>query len=128
ATESATGGRGLEDTVVRDELLALDTAELQLQVVSYLQKELAKVTGLDISQLDPQQPVSSMNVDSLMAVELEGSLESRLGVRLPVEMLMEDPTITDIAAHIIGQLKAVAPAETVSEEPEYTLQEAAAGA
>lgn len=52
--------------------------------------------------LRPDQPLTDLGLDSLMAVEIETSLESALGVALPPASLMRARTIAQIAS-LIGE-------------------------
>ncbi len=54
--------------------------------------------------LRPDQPLTDLGLDSLMAVEIETSLESALGVALPPASLMRARTIAQIAALIAEYL------------------------
>ncbi|MEX1118204.1 MAG: SDR family NAD(P)-dependent oxidoreductase [Terrimicrobiaceae bacterium] len=63
--------------------------------------------------LRPDQPLTDLGLDSLMAVEIETSLESAIGVALPPASLMRARTIAQIAtliAEYIAGSKSPAPA------------------
>ncbi len=64
--------------------------------------------------LRADQPLTDLGLDSLMAVEIENSLESAIGVALPPASLMRARTIgqivTLIAEHVGGTAEANAPA------------------
>lgn len=67
--------------------------------------------------LRDDQPLTDLGLDSLMAVEIENSIESALGVALPPASLMRARTIGQIvsliAEHVGGTAAARAPAATV---------------
>ncbi|MDB6007134.1 MAG: Beta-ketoacyl synthase, partial [Prosthecobacter sp.] len=72
--------------------------------------------------LRDDQPLTDLGLDSLMAVEIENSIESAIGVALPPASLMRARTIgqivTLIAEHVGGTAAAPAPAAPVqSPEP-----------
>jgi acyl carrier protein len=74
--------------------------------------------------LRPDQPLTDLGLDSLMAVEIETSLESALGVALPPASLMRARTIGQIAALIADYLagsKAAPPAPVASPAPPETV-------
>ena len=64
--------------------------------------------------LRDDQPLTELGLDSLMAVEIENSIESAIGVALPPASLMRARTIgqivTLLAEHVGGTAAAPAPA------------------
>jgi acyl transferase domain-containing protein/acyl carrier protein/2-polyprenyl-3-methyl-5-hydroxy-6-metoxy-1,4-benzoquinol methylase len=64
--------------------------------------------------LRPDQPLTDLGLDSLMAVEIETSLDGALGIALPPASLMRARTIAQIAAliaeHLAGAKAASVPA------------------
>lgn len=58
------------------------------------------------------QPLTDLGLDSLMAVEIENSIESSIGVALPPASLMKARTIGQIAT-LIAEHMGAAPAKTV---------------
>jgi thioesterase domain-containing protein/acyl carrier protein len=75
--------------------------------------------GVDAASLEIDQPLSNFGLDSLLALELKNSLESRLAFTLPMAKLMEGPSIASLAEETVrlvtdeaGQL----PGDTLQEE------------
>jgi acyl transferase domain-containing protein/NADPH:quinone reductase-like Zn-dependent oxidoreductase/SAM-dependent methyltransferase/acyl carrier protein len=70
--------------------------------------------------LRDDQPLTDLGLDSLMAVEIENSIESAIGVALPPASLMRARTIgqivTLIAEHVGGTAAAAAPAAVPTPE------------
>ena len=62
--------------------------------------------------LRADQPLTDLGLDSLMAVEIENSIESAIGVALPPASLMRARTIGQIAALIAEHLGGASPAKT----------------
>ncbi|OYW27358.1 MAG: beta-ketoacyl synthase, partial [Chthoniobacter sp. 12-60-6] len=77
--------------------------------------------------LRDDQPLTDLGLDSLMAVEIENSIESAIGVALPPASLMRARTIgqivTLIAEHVGGTAAAPAPAAPVQESPPAALDD-----
>jgi acyl carrier protein len=59
-------------------------------VESALRVDLARLLGVRESQIDPDQPLAELGIDSLMSVELEGAIRSALGIDLPLGFLVSD--------------------------------------
>jgi len=74
-------------------------------LMTYLQGEVARVLGLDLSQLpNPQQSLFDMGMDSLMAVELVNLIRSQLQVELSVSGFLEASSIDMLTALLLQQL------------------------
>ncbi len=87
-----------------------------------LAEELARVLQMSVTQIDLQQNVMNLGIDSLMAVELQTALESKFALHLSAMELTRGPSVTQLAgrllAGIAADLEALRTAGTV---PEQTL-------
>ncbi|MEA5510000.1 beta-ketoacyl synthase N-terminal-like domain-containing protein [Crocosphaera sp. UHCC 0190] len=72
-------------SLTKTQLLQADPQECQELLQSYLGKLLGKVTKIPANQIDWQQPLSSLGIDSLMATEIRKELEMTLEIAVPVE-------------------------------------------
>ena len=86
-------------------LEALPAAERLPLLIGQLQGQLALVMGLaDAQQLDPDESLFHMGLDSLMAVEFAALLEADLGVKLELTALVGEPTLTSLAEVLLQSL------------------------
>jgi amino acid adenylation domain-containing protein/thioester reductase-like protein len=85
-------------------LLATQPAERRKVLEDFLQRQAARVLGMDPARLSLDQPLDTVGLDSLMAIELKNSLESKLGLNLSVASLLQGPTISSLAAEALGNL------------------------
>ncbi len=83
-------------------------------VEELIQQHTARILGMDASRLSLDTPLDTLGLDSLMAMELKNSLESRLGAQISVASLLQGPTIASLAAEAMANLES---AETESEAP-----------
>lgn len=95
-----------KDKLTREALLAIEPKHQKSRLESYLQECVAGVLKITPSQLDLQQPLSSLGIDSLMAVELQHSIETDLGVVLPMTSFLQGDSIVQLAIAILAQLTA----------------------
>jgi amino acid adenylation domain-containing protein/thioester reductase-like protein len=82
-------------------------AEPQTRLIlaqQYLQEQVCDVLGLDRARLRAEQPLDTLGMDSLMALELKNRLESDLQVDLPVVSLLQGPTITELSSQLLDFL------------------------
>ncbi|MCP4702330.1 MAG: amino acid adenylation domain-containing protein [Gammaproteobacteria bacterium] len=75
-------------------------AERQTLLTAYLQERTAAALKLNASQLDEDQPLNNLGLDSLMAVELRNRIKTDLDVDVPVVKFMQGFSIVNLAAQI----------------------------
>jgi acyl transferase domain-containing protein/acyl-CoA synthetase (AMP-forming)/AMP-acid ligase II/acyl carrier protein len=71
-------------------------------MLSHFVDMLVRVTNQERHRIDCSRPLSRLGLDSLMAVELSGAIESALAVSLPLGVLLEDPCIDDLADRVLA--------------------------
>jgi NADP-dependent 3-hydroxy acid dehydrogenase YdfG/acyl carrier protein len=76
-------------------------------LMTSIQGTVAKVLGLSPSQLDVQQPLNTMGLDSLMAVELRNWVKTNLGVDMPMVKFMDGLSVAGLATLASEHLTAV---------------------
>jgi len=74
--------------------------------------------ALDAPELDPEESMSNLGLDSLMALELQHSLEESFGTKLPIELLMGMPSLNEFVTRLLAILAkpAVRPAPELTPE------------
>ena len=88
----------------RDRLLVVEPKERQLLVESYLQQQVVRVLRVTLSQIEFEQPLSTLGLDSLMVFDLKDRIELDLGVSLKAIDLFQDASIARLTAQILAQL------------------------
>jgi amino acid adenylation domain-containing protein/non-ribosomal peptide synthase protein (TIGR01720 family) len=96
---------GSDDSFTRDVLLDIEPQERQSMMEAHLLERAARVLKVAPSRLDRQQALSSLGLDSLMAVELKNDIESALGVILSMVTILQGPSIAHLASHILERLE-----------------------
>jgi acyl carrier protein len=72
-------------------------------LISELQVAIAAYVGLDPADVDPDQPLDLLGMDSLTAAQLAIDIEDRLGVSLFLNDLSGRETIAELAASVISE-------------------------
>jgi aryl carrier-like protein len=91
----------------RDKLLQAPARRRQQMVAAYLREQLGQVMGWEADyEVDPQQGLFDVGLDSLMAMELKGKLERNLGLArpLPFTLIFDYPTLNNLAGYLHGEL------------------------
>ncbi len=81
-------------------------AESRGRLLGYLRERLAAVLKLEPARVDPERPIDTMGLDSLMAIELKNTVETELGSALPLAALLQGPTLEQLAGRMLDQLNA----------------------
>jgi NAD(P)-dependent dehydrogenase (short-subunit alcohol dehydrogenase family)/acyl carrier protein len=73
---------------------------------TFVRAELAKVLELEPEDLPLDQPLNTVGLDSLMALELKNRVESSLAISLPIVTLIQGPTVTQLAEDLLVRIEA----------------------
>jgi NADPH:quinone reductase-like Zn-dependent oxidoreductase/acyl carrier protein len=107
AATKATCEAGLRFAI--DELWNAPAEQRHGLILAHIQKSLAQVMALESPELDPEESLSNLGLDSLMALELQHALEESFAVKLPIELLMGIPSLNDFANRLLEILSKSAP-------------------
>jgi acyl carrier protein len=105
AQEAATSETNNEDGALLEQLRAVEAAERQGMVATHLQELIARVMQLDPSQFSGQETLTSLGMDSMMAIEVKRRLEGTLKVEVSVLELLQGVTVVQLAARILAALQ-----------------------
>ncbi|HMQ31650.1 MAG TPA: amino acid adenylation domain-containing protein [Chloroflexaceae bacterium] len=94
------------EALAKATLLALEPVERRQRVEGYLRRQVARALNLPDARLDMQQPLNTLGLDSLMAVELRNGIESDLALTIPIVSFLQGPSVADLTAQLIDQLEA----------------------
>jgi len=91
---------------IRESLLAVEPLERQQLLEHYILGKIAAALKISPSRLDAQQPLNSLGLDSLTAVELKNWIETELNVEVPITIFLQEPTIAQFSTQLLDQLTA----------------------
>ena len=93
-----------------DALRELEPKEAHEMVVARLRARISAIMGYaDDSAVDPNQPLTELGMDSLMAVRIRNAVRGDFGVEPPVALLLQGASSKDLAADLVRQLGLVGP-------------------
>ena len=114
----STGQKRKGNGLTREKLQAVAPGERRPLVENFLAEHLAAVLRCPTSKVDIHQPLNRLGIDSLMAVELKNRVEADLETSVPVTVLLQGPSLSQLATHLLEGLDAAdaaslsAPGET----------------
>jgi len=94
----------------RNRIESATPEEKETVIAQAVREVVGSVLRVKPDTLRDDQPLTDLGLDSLMAVEIENSLEVTVGVALPPTSLMRARTIGQIAGLIAGHVGGTAPA------------------
>lgn len=97
---------------IAEQLQTASPEERLERLAAYIQERAAQTLRVPVAQLDAQESLTNLGIDSLIAVELRNWVRNDLDVDVPMEHFLTTPTISDLAAAIDGQLRAVEPGQS----------------
>lgn len=68
-----------------------------------LRDQIAQILRIAASQLQLEQPLHTLGIDSLQAIAIKNEIESNFGLVLPIEVFLEDISISQLAVRIRSQ-------------------------
>lgn len=112
-TAEATPAQEQGHAALRERLAAVPDSRRTMVLREHVQALAQRVLGFPASrQIDFQQPLNELGLDSLMAVEFRNLLAAELDLNLPSTLLFNYPALEDVSGHLAGLLfKTAAPDE-----------------
>jgi malonyl CoA-acyl carrier protein transacylase len=89
---------------ILEQLNLASDGEQEKLLTSYLQRKIAHIMGMTVSQIELEKSLTMMGLDSLMAVELRNQIQTELGADIPATRFMEGITIELLATEVKEQL------------------------
>lgn len=111
AGDAAAGESSDDAGSLLQQLSEAQPADRQSLVVTHLQEMVARVLQLDSAQFSAQESLTSLGLDSMMAIEVKHRIEAALKVDISVLELLQEVTVGQLATRILASLQ---PGEAVS--------------
>ena len=85
-------------------LRSTDLAAREALLLEFLRAQLSMTLGTSPERIPCDQPLLSLGVDSLLALEMKNRVEAELHVSVRIVELLEGPTLTTLAASLMTQI------------------------
>ena len=101
AATSETNG----DDELLQQLSTVEPAERSPLLASHLQEMIARILHFDASQLSGHEVLTSLGMDSMMAIEVKNHIAGRLKVDISVLELLQGITVVQLATRILSSFE-----------------------
>ncbi|HEX4148218.1 MAG TPA: SDR family NAD(P)-dependent oxidoreductase, partial [Pirellulales bacterium] len=112
-----TNAGGAKDDALRKQLLAAPSEQRKALLEARFVEQLARVMQLDSASIDLEQPLNTLGLDSLMAIELKNGIETSLDIALPIARFMEGPSVSQLAGYALEALSQALAAPVAASAP-----------
>jgi acyl transferase domain-containing protein/acyl-CoA synthetase (AMP-forming)/AMP-acid ligase II/acyl carrier protein/NAD(P)-dependent dehydrogenase (short-subunit alcohol dehydrogenase family) len=103
--------------ISRAELMRAPTSERKGIVEAYLRQRLARVLEVDPAELENDQQLTHLGIDSLMAVEIKNRVEAELQISIPIVVLLQGVSIAQLATFVIERISTTPVAAAAEDQP-----------
>ncbi len=103
--DEASGAPGASLTL--ETLLSAEGDERRALLQAYLQDLVAQVGALPAGRVDADRPLGEWGLDSVMAIQLQHTLEHELGLRVPMVSFLLGRSVSDLAGEMLADLPAL---------------------
>ena len=91
-------------SLTRNTLLAMKPSDRQQPLESYFHAQVAIALGCSVAQLDLQQPLNRLGIDSLMAMQLKHRIETDLEITIRMLEFLQCSNFAELATKVRNQL------------------------
>ena len=89
-----------QELPIIQQLENVSVAEGKQLLIKYVKVAIAQVLRLDVNQLDSEQSLDTLGLDSLMTLELKNHFQTDLGIDVPIVRLTEEMALANLASII----------------------------
>ncbi len=97
--------------IVTQILAIADETERRAALQQQIHTIVARVMRLNLNRCDPDQPLNSLGLDSMIAIELKNQLEHDLRVTVTVVELLQGTSVSNLTTKLLPQLQPAASPE-----------------
>jgi acyl-CoA synthetase (AMP-forming)/AMP-acid ligase II/acyl carrier protein len=106
ADSEMSAGASPADSLNKEKLLNAQPDKRPQLLYDYIYRHLIKIAKLPEQQLNAEEQLIRLGLDSLMAVELQNQIEADFAITIPIADLLQGISIVQLAEKIVEQLSA----------------------
>ncbi len=84
-----------------EKLRSVSSEQKRIILAEYLQKTMADILLIPVSELDLKEPLRNLGMDSLVGLKFKKIVEDELEVNIPMDLLIEGPSISLLTDHAV---------------------------
>ena len=101
ATIESEGVTDNEHAAIREELATMAASDMRVRLQQYFSQQLSDIMGIDPEDIEPDVSLTSVGMDSLMAMELGNKMQTALGIEMPMSIYLQGPSINRLADFVV---------------------------
>jgi len=118
-------GADEQTLAIKEELASLDAISMRPRLQQYFAQQLSEIMGIAPEEIDTGSSLTTLGMDSLMAMELGNKMQTALGIEMPMSIYLQGPTIDRLVDFVVQTLTGAEQATVASDHELETLEELA---
>lgn len=110
---------------IKEELATLDASAMRLRLQQFFAQQLSDIMGIAPEEIDTGSSLTTLGMDSLMAMELGNKMQTALGIEMPMSIYLQGPTINRLVDFVVQSLTGGEQTPQTSDHELNTLEELA---
>jgi acyl carrier protein len=86
---------------IREELGTLNATDMRVRLQTFFSQQLSDIMGIDPEEIQQDVSLTTLGMDSLMAMELGNKMQTALGIEMPMSIYLQGPTINRLADFVV---------------------------
>ncbi len=89
---------------ITEELASLEPVAMRTRLQQFFAQQLSEIMGIATEEINTDVSLTTLGMDSLMAMELGNKMQTALGIEMPMSIYLQGPTIDRLAEFAVKSL------------------------
>lgn len=94
-------------------LLELNDEEKEIKITETIIDNISKSLVMDKQDININESLFSMGLDSIVALEIKNNIENDLGINIPIDILLQGPSIKRLSQELLNKITKIKKPENV---------------